>query len=467
MGLPIGFQVELDARVRILSDGAALLGGAPTRLLRLTPKAQSLIVGRQLTVRDAVTAKLARTLLDAAVAHPRPNFCPSVDDLTVVIPVRDNLSGLRRLVSTLIEIPVVIVDDASLDPIDASHLGDPGAKVTVIRHDSSRGPAAARNTGLAACTTEYVAFLDSDVVPRPGWIEAVLRHFSDPAVALAAPRIEAFSRSGGVVARYEAIRSSLDLGTSESPIVPYGPVSYVPSAAIVGRRAVLVELGGFDEQLTSGEDVDLCWRLFDSGARLRYDPSGLVAHDHRVSLKKWLARRAFYGTSAAPLWRRHPDKIAPLKLSRWTLALWLLIATGSRLSWVSAVVVGVGGTHRTAAALAGVGLRQRDVAVIATEGIVGAGMQLASALCRQYWPAALFGAIVSRRIRRVVVASAVVDGVTDWCNRRDKAGETDRHIGLLTYLVLRRLDDLAYGTGLWSGVVRHRTVGPLKPLFCH
>lgn len=33
----------------------------------------------------------------------------------------------------------------------------------------------------------------------------------------------------------------------------------------------------------------------------------------------------------------------------------------------------------------------------------------------------------------------------------------------MPYLILKRLDDLAYGAGLWTGVVRERTIGPLKP----
>ena len=50
-------------------------------------------------------------------------------------------------------------------------------------------------------------------------------------------------------------------------MVPYGTVSYVPSAAIICRRSTLLEVGGFDETMHSGEDVDLCWRLVGAGAR--------------------------------------------------------------------------------------------------------------------------------------------------------------------------------------------------------
>ena len=67
-----GFAVQVDRRVRVLGDGSALLGGSPTRLLRLAPAAQSMLSDGRLKVRDEVSAQLARTLLDATVAHPRP-----------------------------------------------------------------------------------------------------------------------------------------------------------------------------------------------------------------------------------------------------------------------------------------------------------------------------------------------------------------------------------------------------------
>ena len=88
-----------------------------------------------------------------------------------------------------------------------------------------------------------MAFLDSDVVPHRGWLEALLGHFCDPAVALVAPRIVGLGQSDELVARYEAVRSSLDLGLREAPVMPYGPVSYVPSAAIICRRSALLDAG--------------------------------------------------------------------------------------------------------------------------------------------------------------------------------------------------------------------------------
>ena len=461
--LPDGFAVQVDRRVRVLGQGSALLGGSPTRILRLAPAAQDMLADGRLKVRDAVSAELARTLLDATVAHPRPAGGPSHRDVSIVIPVRDNASGLQRLVTSLRGLRIVIVDDGSSIPIRIEDFVGVHTDIEILRHLQSKGPAAARNTGLAACRTGYVAFLDSDVVPRRGWLEALLGHFCDPTVALAAPRIVGLAHTDHLVARYEAVRSSLDLGHREAPVIPYTTVSYVPSAAIICRTSALRDIGGFDETLRSGEDVDLCWRLVEAGARLRYEPIAQVAHDHRTELRDWVARKAFYGGSAAPLSVRHPDKIAPLMISGWALTAWILMAFGSSFGYLASLFVAGLTGRRVAKSMQGTETQIWDVVTVAARSLWSAALQLASAICRHYWPVALLAAILFRPCRRVILVAAIVDGVVDWASRRQTADDDAQPIGLLTYLLLKRIDDLAYGLGLWYGVFRERNLGPLKP----
>lgn len=60
--------------------------------------------------------------------------------------------------------------------------------------------------------------------------------------------------------------------------------------------------------------------------------------------------------------------------------------------------------------------------------------------------------------------AAVLDGgVQDWITRNRSTDVEGKPIGLFAYLLLKRLDDLAYGAGLWTGVIRERTLRPLKP----
>lgn len=464
--LPDGFAVQIDGRVKTLGSGSTLLGGSPRRLLRLSPRAQFLLsesaVAGRLVVRDTATAHLARALLDATIAHPvfdgptsaadATGPAPSRRDVTVVIPVRDNEPGLRRLLDSLPDVRVIVVDDGSAVPIEAY-------PATVLRHAVSRGPAAARNTGMAHCDTDFVAFLDSDVVPRRGWLEALLGHLSDPAVGLVAPRIVAFHDGNGLLARYEAVHSALDLGRCGAPVLPYGPVSYLPSAAIVCRRSAVTAIGGFDESMHAGEDVDLCWRLLDANFRLRYEPAAEVCHQHRTRLWEWLSRRAFYGTSAAPLAVRHPGKTAALVMPRWTLLAWLLPVLGSWTGTVGGLICAAMYVRRVALSLragtdqAGPG----DVAMLAMGGICSGAAQLASAACRTYWPVVLAAAVVSRRCRRAAAVAGVFDGVLGWSTRRPDVGG----LGPVGYVAVKRLADVAYGTGVWRGMVRHRTLRPL------
>lgn len=461
--LPDGFAVQIDRRVRVVGSGGTLLGGSPTRMLTLSPAAQRMLDNGRLRVRDDGSAELARTLLDAGVAHPRPAGGPSYRDVTVVIPVRDNMTDLHRLVMALRGVQVVIVDDGSATPVSPEQFAGAQCQIEILRHDTGRGPAAARNTGLARARTEFVAFLDSDVLPRRGWLEAVLGHFCDPEVALVAPRIVALHPGDTAIGRYEAARSALDLGAREAPVAPYGPVSSVPGAAMICRRSAVLEVGGFDESLRCSEDVDLCWRLAESGARLRYEPVALVAHDHRTGLWPWLTRKVLAGSSAAPLAVRHPDNTAPMVVPLWTLLGCASVATGSIPGMVAGAVFAGVYTRKVALAVRRTEAGPSDIAGLAGRGAGVAALQMSSAACRHYWPVALAGAVLSRRARRAVVAAALIDAARGWVTRAPVSDQGGRPIGALSCMALKRLDDLAYGAGLWAGAIRHRTLAPLRP----
>ena len=170
-----------------------------------------------------------------------------------------------------------------------------------------------------------MAFVDVDVTPSPGWLDRLLGHFADERVAAVAPRVMAAPASGAI-ARYELDHSPLDLGAQPARVAPGTRVSYVPAAALVARTAIIREVGGFDERLRTGEDVDLVWRLVGAGHRVRYEPAVVVTHDPRATWRAWAAQRIGYGASAAPLARRHPGAVAPVRVSGWTVAVWGLLA---------------------------------------------------------------------------------------------------------------------------------------------
>ncbi|MGV1007538.1 MAG: glycosyltransferase [Dermatophilaceae bacterium] len=271
LGLPRGFRVTLDpgVRRRRRPDGGVLLGGSPLRVLRLNEAAWRRLgrLAAGCPVDDVADGVVASRVVDAGLAQPEPPpGGPGPQDVTVVIPVRDRPPALARCLRAVgPAAEVLVVDDASRDPEPVRRVvADAGARL--VTRQVNGGPAAARNTGLAGCATPYVAFVDSDCEPEPGWLTALMPHFADPRVAAVAPRIRGLDRPGWL-GRYEQVRSSLDLGDRPGPVRPRSAISYVPAAALVARRAALGT--GFAEALTVGEDVDLVWRLHAGGWRVR------------------------------------------------------------------------------------------------------------------------------------------------------------------------------------------------------
>jgi mycofactocin system glycosyltransferase len=445
----------LDASARRIDDGKVLLAGSPLVLFRLTP------AGRRIV--DAIEAgdelpggheRLTDRLLDAGAIHPLPTPAsgPPPSDVTVVIPAFDAPAGaLARLV---IEVrraapsvhPVIVVDDGSPVPIGSI------AHARTLRLDTNRGPGAARNAGLAEVVTPFVAFLDSDVTVGGDWLGPLLPHFADPRVALVAPRVRS-TPGPTALERYEGWRSPLDLGPLPARVRAGTRVSYVPAAALVARTDALRAVGGFDEDLRFGEDVDLVWRLDEVGHRLRYEPAVSVEHASRGDWRAWWRQRASYGRSAAPLASRHHGALAPARASGWSALAW---GVGVGVSPVGGVAIGAGTVVALARKLRALDHPLQESLRLAGLGNLFAGRILASAVTRAWWPIALAAALVSRRARRIVVAAMLVPPLIDWVRDRPPLDPARA-------IAVRVADDVAYGTGLWQGMRAERSIDALVP----
>ncbi|MBW4040712.1 MAG: mycofactocin system glycosyltransferase [Acidobacteria bacterium] len=456
MTLPIGAEVVLGRRTRVLSRGAALLGGTPTRLVRLTPLARPMLEGRRIRVQSPASAVLADRLLELGLAEPDVTTLesPVGADVTYVVPIRDRPQQLERLLTSIGPgAEVLVVDDASRKPVAVAEVArSHGARVVALT--ANVGPAGARNAGLAVVTTPFVVFVDSDIVLEPETVPTLLRHFADPQVALAAPRIAGLGDRLTWLGRFEDTRSSLDLGPHPAAVRPRSPLAWVTTACVVARRAALRD--GFDGTLRIGEDVDLGWRLVDAGWRVRYEPAAVAHHEHRERPLDWFLRKAAYGSGAQGLAERHPDYIAPAVLAPWSAAFLLLVVTQRRWSWTLAAAIAL-----IAGVRIGRRLRPVDHPYIAGMRLAGAGAVSAlgqgmALLLRHWWPAALAVCLVSRRARRAVLVSALADVALEY--RRDPA-----HLDPVRFGIARRLDDLAYGAGVWWGAIRGRSIAALRP----
>ncbi len=464
--LPVGFGIELDSWTRQLTP-ELWFGGSPVRIARLTPAGQA--VWRELRpgiVTSPAAGALARYLTDTGLAHPIPPASVAAQAVTVIIPVRDRAELLGRCLAALGEgQQVIVVDDGSANQ---QAVADVAAKhgARLIRRDRNGGPGAARNTGLAEVTSEFIAFIDSDCEPSPDWIERLAGHLADPLVAIVAPRVtgQAAATAAG---RYTEANGALDLGGRPGRVMPKAAVSYVPTAAVLARREALLAVASdgrvFDESLRVGEDVDLIWRLHEAGWRIRYDPSVQVRHSEPASWPELMVRKYRYGTSAAPLAARHHGAVVHLALQPWpTLTVAALLARRPVLA-----TVGFGG----AVATTGYRLQQ---AKVPRAGLIGATI----AATRQTWvgvgrfstqfaaPVLLAGlagpaprsARAQRWGRRVAIGSLLLGPpLTAWA-------EGPRTLDPARFTLGRIADDIAYGAGVWTGCLANRTFAPLRPV---
>ena len=212
-------------------------------------------------------------------------------------------------------------------------------------------------------------------------------------------------------------------------------VAYLPAAALVARVEALRTVGGFDTSLRFGEDVDLVWRLDDAGWRVRFEPAARVLHSSRASWVELFHQRVGYGSSAGPLARRHPRKLAPLRMSAWSLLAWFVTAAGRP---VAGALVGVGSALALVPKLPDVPARESFR--LAAMGNLHAGELIANTIRRAWWPILTIAAVRSTAARRVLIASAL-------------AARDPRQLA----------DDVAYSLGVWRGMIAARTLEPIVP----
>ena len=394
-------------------------------------------------------SRLTDRLLATGAVHAVPENPAPLSDITVVIPAyitnTESHAFLQELVTSLVGLTIIIVDDASPHSveIDSAH---------VIRHETNKGPAAARNTGIAAVTTKVVACIDTDVTVTTEQVATLAAHVIDAAVGAVAPRITCVN-DGTFIGEFESHHSPLDLGSVPALVRPMSRVSYLPATVLVCNVQTLRTVGGFDDSIRMGEDVDLVWRFIENGVDCRYVPSIECPHRPRSSMRKMLKQRYDYGTSAALLDARHPRAASPLRAH----ALLLVTAIAALMVYpFLAIVLLIPTTLYFVVSLRSTSLPIRTRAQLAWKALTSTTRLLARAIIRAWWPLFFIASFVSLRLGAMFTFSAFVPPIVGLVRNMP------RHP--IRYLVMRILEGMAYGMGVWVGAVRARSLRCLLPV---
>jgi GT2 family glycosyltransferase len=175
---------------------------------------------------------------------------------------------------------IVLVDNGSQPDTKARVRALPDVFLENVKNE---GFARANNQGFARSRGEIIVFLNNDTEVNEGWLDGPLDLVRDPEVGIVAPAVSA--AGGWVSVRQQptgVVREVLPF--TESP----------PAVCYVARREVVERVHGFSEEypLGSGEDVDLCFRVWWEGWRILVDERNVIHHEHGGTTRAKLEDRA-------------------------------------------------------------------------------------------------------------------------------------------------------------------------------
>ena len=223
---------------------------------------------------------------------------------SVVIPVLNGAATLGDLLIALKEqagvpgpVEIIVVDNGSTDgtgEMVQTH------GVTLL-HQSIRGPSAARNLGLARAQAEVIVCTDSDTVPTRRWLASLLGAFADPEIILATGPILGWQPATGAERYASSLKTFTREKCAEHPIHPF---AHGMNVAV--RRQAAREVGGWDETMNSGEDVDFCIRLRRRfGKPIRFVDGAVLFHRHRHTDEALWKQARWHGAGLALVHQRH------------------------------------------------------------------------------------------------------------------------------------------------------------------
>jgi glycosyltransferase involved in cell wall biosynthesis len=195
--------------------------------------------------------------------------------VSVVLPTFNSRGHITRTLKSVAaqefrDFELIVVDDGSTDGTPDVISADAIPALTLICHEENRGPAAARNSGLAVAKGEWIAFLDSDDTWHPDKLAHQVAYAQNAASQIWA------SCTGYRLHRGEQVSNiCLDMGPGEFRNQILWGCSISPGSTLMVRREVFEKVGTFDESLRRLEDWD--WLLrFSQHYDLSFLPNVLV-----------------------------------------------------------------------------------------------------------------------------------------------------------------------------------------------
>jgi hypothetical protein len=195
---------------------------------------------------------------------------------------------------------VILVDDGSTD--ETARIAESFRPRVQVLRQSHHGAAAARNAGVRSAQGNVVLFTDADCEPVREWAAALV-----DAIKMGADGAKGIYRTRQrnpiarfVQAEYESKYRHMERRAS---------IDFIDTYSAAYRRQVLVEAGGFKEELPVDEDQELSFRLAEAGKRLVFVPEAVVYHRHVSSPVDYVRRKFRIGYWKVFVGAMHPERM--------------------------------------------------------------------------------------------------------------------------------------------------------------
>jgi len=220
--------------------------------------------------------------------------------VSVVIPARNAAREIAPTLGALAGVDVVVAVNGSSDST-AEVARTYGATAVVLERPSRP---AARNLGAAAAAGERLLFTDVGCVPEPGWVERLSACLEEAPLAGGPVRVRTRTKPG-VAERFDALwRFQQERAVREG--------GWSAGANLGITRDAFERIGGFDERLTAGDDVDLCIRARRLDFTIGWCAAAAVAHPASRTLGEVCRRAVRQGSSSTTLARRFDAEVGRL-----------------------------------------------------------------------------------------------------------------------------------------------------------
>jgi cellulose synthase/poly-beta-1,6-N-acetylglucosamine synthase-like glycosyltransferase len=299
-------------------------------------------------------------------------------------------------------------------------------------------------------------------VVHPLWLKELIPSLKEETNGAVGGKVDSwFDKSA--LDRYEKVSSSLNKGDRYKSSREEGSFFYLAACNLLVRKSLFSELNGFNEDMSVGEDVDLCWRIKNRGFEIEYIPKGVIFHRHRSRIRAFFIRRFQYGTSEPLLNKKHTDRVKKMFYNPLSILFWLFIVI-SLMTGCYFLLAGAPLILLTDSAVEQIKVKKKDLPIeyLSVFNAVFRGYFVSiyywcEFLSRYYLVFSIVLLFFIPLLSLFLIMIHIAVSLSEYLRKRPD-------LNFFSFLYSFTVDQLAYQLGVWFGCFKYFSFNPVNPV---